>query len=76
MRIPVLCLHHPELELWLASTSCVNSREQLTLVDTKNRHYHPNELRGPLLVREDTCPWSIYDAAQQAGYPVVWIDRY
>jgi len=50
------------------------SGRQLTLVDSQNRCYRPAEIRGLLLVREHTCPRQLYDAAQQAGYSVMWID--
>ena len=74
MRVPVLSLHNPELELWLTEGSHAESGCQLTLMDSQNRHYRPAEIRGLLLVREHTCPRQLYDTAQQAGYPVMWID--
>lgn len=74
MRVPVLSLHNPELKLWLTGDSRAESGRQLTLMDSQNRHYRPAEIRGLLLVRERTCPRQLYDAAQQAGYPIIWID--
>jgi|GEM_PF-4701248 len=74
MRVPVLTLHNPELELWFIEDSSVESGRQLTLIDGHNRRYGPAEIRGPLLVREHTCPRQLYAAARRAGYPVMWID--
>lgn len=74
MRVPVLWLHRPELELWFTDEALIEHQTGLTLKDTQNRTYRPADIRGPLLVREYLCPRHLYDAARQAGYPVVWID--
>lgn len=52
MRVPVLSLHSPELELWFIEEAVVERGHQLTLTDSQNRRYRPAEIRGPLLVRE------------------------
>jgi hypothetical protein len=72
MRVPVLHFHNPELELWLVEGPLLDNSPQFTLMDARNQRYLPGEIRGPLLVRADMCPRYLYDAAQQAGYPLVW----
>jgi hypothetical protein len=74
MRVPVLSFNNPALELWLAEGPLLENSPQFTLRDARNRHYLPGEIKGPLLVRAYMCPRSLYDAARQAGYPLVWID--
>jgi len=63
MRVPVLCLHSPELELWFTEDWLVENGRQLTLMDSQNRRYRPAEIRGPLLVREHMCPRHLYEGS-------------
>jgi hypothetical protein len=74
MRVPVLYMRNPELELWFEEGPLLEKSSQFSLMDTRNRRYLPDEIKGPLLVRTSMCPRSLYDAARQAGYPLVWID--
>jgi len=74
MRVPVLYFHNPDLELWLAEGPPLENSPQFTLMDARNQCYLPGEIKGPLLVRAYMCPRYLYDAARQAGYPLVWID--
>jgi hypothetical protein len=74
MRVPVLYFCNPELELWFTGDLLLENGPEFSLMDVRNRSYLPGEIKGPLLVREYMCPRSLYDAARQAGYPLVWID--
>ena len=51
MRVPVLYFHSPELELWLAGDPLLEDSPQFTLMNARNQHYLPGEIKGPLLVR-------------------------
>lgn len=77
MRVPVLYFRYPQMKLWLDGGA--GGREEdlhCTLRDAQDRHYLPGEIEGPLLVRGLMCPRPIYEAARQAGYPLVWMDEY
>lgn len=77
MRVPVLYFRHPQMKLWLdGGAGGMDESSQCTLRDAQDRHYLPADIQGPLLVREPMCPRPLYEAARQAGYPLVWMDEY
>lgn len=74
MRVAVLDMGQPDTQLWLIDEHEFSANGQPVLIDTVGRLYRPADVMGPLLVRLNTCDLSFYDAAQKAGYQVVWID--
>ncbi len=74
MRIPVFYMGQPEEQLWLTDEHDVSTNGQPVLIDTTGCPYSPDDVLGPLIIRLNTCSQEFYDAAQKAGYQVVWMD--
>lgn len=74
MRIPVLHLGHPEEQFWLTDERPVSPARQPVLIDAAGQVCRPADVPGVTVVRVNTCSQVFYDAAEKAGYQVVWID--
>jgi hypothetical protein len=75
MQVPVLLMNCPGGTFWLTDERAVSPSERPVLIDASGRVHHPTDLApGPILVKEGTCSYEFYEAAQRRGYQVVWIE--